>query len=108
MKLAILSCGPHAYSTIRLKEAAKQRGHKVKVLNTLKFAIDVKEGAPDLYYRQKLLTFPNSRLLDELRSAQRAAKRGLGHGKRKAVLDAARRKVRRAKLHAKRKARAQV
>ena len=56
MKLAILSCGPHAYSTIRLKEAAKQRGHKVKVLNTLKFAIDVKEGAPDLYYRQKLLT----------------------------------------------------
>ena len=56
MKLAILSCGPRAYSTIRLKEAAKQRGHKVKVLNTLKFAIDLQKGLPDLYYRQKMLS----------------------------------------------------
>ncbi|PTM03759.1 MAG: hypothetical protein DA407_13710 [Bacteroidetes bacterium] len=39
MKLAILSCGPNSYSTRRLKEAALQRGHNVKVLNTLKFAI---------------------------------------------------------------------
>lgn len=56
MKLAILSCGPRAYSTIRLKEAAKQRGHEVKVLNTLKFAIDLQKGIPDLYYRQKMLS----------------------------------------------------
>lgn len=56
MKLAILSCGPKAYSTIRLKEAAQQRGHKVKVLNTLKFAIDLEQGKPDLYYRQKALS----------------------------------------------------
>jgi len=32
------------------------RDHKVKILNTLKFAIDLKAGAPDLYYRQKHLS----------------------------------------------------
>lgn len=56
MKLAILSCGPNAYSTRRLKEAALERNYDVKVLNTLKFAIDLEEGAPDLYYRQKSLS----------------------------------------------------
>lgn len=56
MKLAILSCAPNAYSTRRLKEAAQQRGHSVKVLNTLKFAIDLEEGSPELYYRQKPLS----------------------------------------------------
>lgn len=56
MKLAILSCSPNAYSTRRLKEAAQGRGHKVKVLNTLKFAIDLDRGNPDLYFRQKPLS----------------------------------------------------
>ena len=56
MKLAILSCGPKSYSTRRLKEAALERKYDVKVLNTLKFAIDLEEGAPDLYYRQKHLS----------------------------------------------------
>jgi len=56
MKLAILSCNPKAYSTQRLKEAATQRGHVSKVLNTLKFAMDLEEGAPDLYYAQKRLS----------------------------------------------------
>jgi ribosomal protein S6--L-glutamate ligase len=56
MKLAILSCSPKSYSTRRLREAAIQRGHDVKVLNTLKFAIDLEEGMPDLYYRQKRLS----------------------------------------------------
>jgi ribosomal protein S6--L-glutamate ligase len=56
MKLAILSCGPNSYSTRRLKEAALERTYDVRVLNTLKFAIDLEEGAPDLYYRQKSLS----------------------------------------------------
>lgn len=56
VKLAILSCSMRAYSTRRLREAAVQRGHKVKVLNTQKFAIDLEQGAPDLYFRQKLLS----------------------------------------------------
>jgi ribosomal protein S6--L-glutamate ligase len=56
MKLAILSCSPKCYSTRRLREAAEQRGHTVKVLNTLKFAIDLEQGRPDLYFRTKLLS----------------------------------------------------
>lgn len=56
MKLGILSCSLDCYSTRRLREAAKQRGHEVKVLNTLKFAIDVEEGSPNLYFRRKELT----------------------------------------------------
>ena len=56
MKLGILSCSPDCYSSRRLFEAAEHRGHKVKVLNTLKFAIDVEQGEPDLFYRQKQLS----------------------------------------------------
>ncbi len=56
MKLGILSCAPNSYSTQRLKEAALSRGHRVKVLNTLKFAIDLQKGSPDLFYRQKALS----------------------------------------------------
>jgi ribosomal protein S6--L-glutamate ligase len=56
MKLAILSRNLKCYSTRRLREAAEQRGHKVKVLNTLKFAIDLEQGNPDLYFRQKQLS----------------------------------------------------
>ena len=56
MKLAILSRSLKCYSTRRLREAALQRGHNVKVLNTLKFAIDLRPGEPDLYFRQKHLS----------------------------------------------------
>jgi ribosomal protein S6--L-glutamate ligase len=56
MKLAILSRNMKAYSTRRLKEAALARGHDVKVLNTLKFAIDLERDTPDLYYKQKALS----------------------------------------------------
>ena len=33
-----------------------QRGHTVKVLDTLKFAIDLQQGVPDLYFRQNPLS----------------------------------------------------
>ncbi len=56
MKLAILSRSRNAYSTRRFKEAALERGHAVNVLDTLKFAIDLQRGVPDLYYRQKPLS----------------------------------------------------
>lgn len=56
MKLAILSRAPNAYSTKRLKEAAVSKGFEVKVLDTLKFAIDLKRGEPNLYYSQKELS----------------------------------------------------
>lgn len=56
MKLCILSCSLTCYSTRRLREAAEQRGHQVKVLNTLKFSIDLERGEPDLYFRTKQLS----------------------------------------------------
>ncbi|GAB3120796.1 30S ribosomal protein S6--L-glutamate ligase [Glaciibacter psychrotolerans] len=56
MKLAILSRAPQAYSTQRLRAAALQRGHRVKVLNTLRFAIDLSGPEPDLQYRGRLLS----------------------------------------------------
>ena len=55
MNFGILSCSAKCYSTRRLVEAAEQRGHDVKVVNTLKLAIDLQKGRPDLYYRQKQL-----------------------------------------------------
>ncbi|MCR9144089.1 MAG: RimK family alpha-L-glutamate ligase [bacterium] len=56
MKLCILSRSPNNYSTGRLREAALARGHKVKVLNTLKFAISLDKSSPDLHYRGKVLS----------------------------------------------------
>ncbi|MEQ8769348.1 MAG: 30S ribosomal protein S6--L-glutamate ligase [Phycisphaerales bacterium] len=56
MKLAILSTAPDAYSTRRLKQAALSRDHRVKILNTLKFAIELSPGEPELYYRGKMLS----------------------------------------------------
>jgi ribosomal protein S6--L-glutamate ligase len=56
MKLAILSRAPQAYSTQRLKTAAEQRGHVVRVLNTLRFAIDLSGPEPDLQYRGRPLS----------------------------------------------------
>lgn len=56
MKLAILSRAPQAYSTQRLRAAAQQRGHQVKVLNTLRFGIDLSGDEPDLQFRGKPLS----------------------------------------------------
>jgi ribosomal protein S6--L-glutamate ligase len=55
MKLAILSCSPDCYSTRRLRQAALARGHKLRVLDTLRFTIDLRPGTPDLYYRGRPL-----------------------------------------------------
>lgn len=56
MKLAILSRAPRAYSTRRLRAAAVERGHDVKVLNTLRFAIDLSGDGPDLQFRGRQLS----------------------------------------------------
>lgn len=55
MKVAILSRNPEGYSTRRLKEACRLRGHTVKVLNTLEFSMVVESGNPRLYHKNKLL-----------------------------------------------------
>jgi len=56
MKLAILSRAPRSYSTQRLRTAAQDRGHQVKVLDTLRFGIDLSGKEPDLQFRGKPLS----------------------------------------------------
>ncbi|MEM9468168.1 MAG: RimK family alpha-L-glutamate ligase [Actinomycetota bacterium] len=55
MKLAILSRAPRSYSTQRLVAASQERGHEARVLDTLRFAIDLSSDEPDLQYRGKIL-----------------------------------------------------
>ena len=55
MKLAILSRAPRSYSTQRLVAASQERGHEARVLDTLRFAIDLSGDEPDLQYRGRPL-----------------------------------------------------
>jgi ribosomal protein S6--L-glutamate ligase len=55
MRIAILSRNPNLYSTRRIREAAKARGHDPKVMNTLSFSIEVARGDPSLYFKSKKL-----------------------------------------------------
>lgn len=56
MKIAILSTAPRCYSTRRLTEAAAARDIDCKVLNTLRFAIDLRATKPELHFRSKKLS----------------------------------------------------
>lgn len=55
MKFCILSRSRRCYSTRRLVEAARHRGHDVNVLDTLKFAISCNQASPELFYRNRVL-----------------------------------------------------
>src|SRR5256886_12443726 len=50
MRLVILSRKASLYSTRVLVEAARQRGHEVRVLDTLKFDIRISRRKPELFY----------------------------------------------------------
>ncbi|MCI0506986.1 MAG: 30S ribosomal protein S6--L-glutamate ligase [Gammaproteobacteria bacterium] len=56
MKIAILSTNSKLYSTQRLVEAAKQRGHTVVVYNTLKCYMDIATMRPGISYKGERLT----------------------------------------------------
>lgn len=60
MRLTILSRAPKCYSTQRLVEAAKNKGHNVLVRDPLRFAMDMNEGEPDLYYKGKAIEVPDA------------------------------------------------
>ncbi len=55
VKLAILSRAPRSYSTQRLVAASQERGHEARVLDTLRFGIDLSSAEPDLQYRGRPL-----------------------------------------------------
>lgn len=50
MKIAILSKGPGNYSTKRLKEEAKKRGHEVRVINYAKCYVMIEQSKPVVRY----------------------------------------------------------
>ncbi len=60
MKLSILSCSPKCYSTRRLVEAGRSRGHRIQVLNTLRLTIGLDQGTPDIYLYGKQLNAPDA------------------------------------------------
>lgn len=51
MKIAILSRNSRLYSTRRLVEACKERGHSVRVFDTLKCYIDITSTKPAIWYK---------------------------------------------------------
>ena len=51
MHVVILSRRPELYSTRALAEAARQRGHYVRILDTLQFDIRVSKRNPELFYQ---------------------------------------------------------
>lgn len=60
MRIAILSNHPKSYSTNRIKDAARARGHSVRILNTSSFALDIQSGNPDLLYKGKPVYRPEA------------------------------------------------
>ena len=60
MEITILSRAPECYSTRRLVEAAKAKGHKVRIQDPLRFAVEMKEGEPDLHYKGKEVRLPDA------------------------------------------------
>ena len=50
MKMAVLSRKAHLYSTRRLVEAAKERGHEVEVVDTLRCYMNIASHRPAVFY----------------------------------------------------------
>ena len=55
MKIAILSRNPRLYSTRRLVEAGTQRGHEVRVIDTLRAYMNIATDKPQIHYRGQAL-----------------------------------------------------
>jgi ribosomal protein S6--L-glutamate ligase len=55
VKIAVLSRNSRLYSTRRLVEAARNRGHRVRVIDTLKCYMDITSAHPAIWYQGKKL-----------------------------------------------------
>ena len=55
MKIGVLSLNPNLYSTLRLVEAGRERGHDVKVINYLRCYMDITARRPMVIYQGKPL-----------------------------------------------------
>ena len=57
MRIGVLSRDPTLYSTRRLVEAAKKRGHTVRVVDYLRCYMDITQARPSVVYRGSKLDF---------------------------------------------------
>ncbi|SDS95110.1 30S ribosomal protein S6--L-glutamate ligase [Pseudomonas oryzae] len=55
MKIAVLSRNPKLYSTRRLVEAGRQRGHEMEVIDTLRAYMNIASHKPQIHYRGRAL-----------------------------------------------------
>ncbi len=60
MKIAILSRNPNLYSTKRLVEAGKKRGHEMVVLDHLRCVLVIEKNKPHIFYRGEEVTGVNA------------------------------------------------
>lgn len=51
MKIAVLSRNPNLYSTRRLVEAGRERGHEVRVIDTLRAYMNITSHKPSIHYK---------------------------------------------------------
>ncbi len=56
MKIAMMARNPHLYSHQRLMEAAKERGHRMDIINTLQCYMNITSHRPELRYKGEKLT----------------------------------------------------
>ncbi|MDF7805920.1 30S ribosomal protein S6--L-glutamate ligase [Pontiellaceae bacterium B12219] len=55
MKIALLSRNSRLYSTRRLKEAAEERGHEIKVIDVLRAYMNIASHNPTIHYKGEIL-----------------------------------------------------
>lgn len=55
MKIAVLSRNPKLYSTARLVEAARAKGHEVRVLDVLRCYMNITSARPSIHYKGEQL-----------------------------------------------------
>ncbi|MEH6543033.1 MAG: 30S ribosomal protein S6--L-glutamate ligase [Porticoccaceae bacterium] len=55
MKIGILSRNKKLYSTRRLVEVCEQRGHEVRVIDTLRCYMNITSNKPEIHYRGEIL-----------------------------------------------------
>lgn len=55
MKIAILSRNANLYSTARLVEAGRRRGHEIEVIDHLKCAVVNEKANPEVHYNKRVL-----------------------------------------------------
>ena len=58
MRIAILSRNPRLYSTRRLLEAGKERGHEIRVIDPMRCYMNITSHNPAIHYKgEKLVDY---------------------------------------------------